>query len=383
MSAPELLVDRIEWIVGLDDQPVLRNLLITQCYHDVSSEVARVLGPQSVNWCTFATWASKTAGDFIRNEEVPKIFRSMLVDSAAFKASSARAAASLKHVHPATSFDEDSLLQVAEEAVGDVSGQIVAGNLKVFSELAPIFAKFATLFDDGKVDEQAAHALLDGLKVGPSARGGQSLLREAVEHMLAAAQETDERKRAQRMLVANAQTGLHEQIRLQPYIAGSLNAPIEDTLGKLIDRHSEEVSSRTLLGRIHSAWDRLGARLVNDVTEVWDDVATKVMMTLDIPGQTLHLGGDLPPPQGKPLYPALLDPIEDADALELLEHYDALDPDDKGEVGADNWTDLSQRMRYIIALFRSRQCEPSMFQQPFTEPQHAAIVDGKVPDGPL
>lgn len=155
MSAPPLLVDRVSWIVDRDDNPALRNLLITQCYHDLSAEVARVVGPQDVNWCTFATWASKTAGRFIRNEEVPQLFRTSLTNSPTFRESARRASESVKQAHEATRLDEGSLLGVAEEVVGDVSGQITAGNLKVFSELAPVFASFIHLFDAGSLDERA------------------------------------------------------------------------------------------------------------------------------------------------------------------------------------------------------------------------------------
>ena len=83
------------------------------------------------------------------------------------------------------------------------------------------------------------------------------------------------------------------------------------------------------------------------------------------------------------MYPEALQSIHDAEAVELLEHYLALDPDDTGEVGADDWTALAQRMRYIIALFRSRQQTAALYRQPFEDQQHAAILDGKTPGGSL
>jgi hypothetical protein len=62
-------------VIGLDAEAVRRNFLITQCYHDLSAEFARVLGGENANWCTFATWASQTAGGFIREDEIPAAFR--------------------------------------------------------------------------------------------------------------------------------------------------------------------------------------------------------------------------------------------------------------------------------------------------------------------
>ena len=42
-------------------QPVLRNLMITQCYFELSTAFRNRTG-QGANWCTFATWASRQAG---------------------------------------------------------------------------------------------------------------------------------------------------------------------------------------------------------------------------------------------------------------------------------------------------------------------------------
>ena len=99
---------------------------------------------------------------------------------------------------------------------------------------------------------------LDSLRVGPSSRDGQSLLREAMEHFLAAARESDPVAKAQHMLVANAQTGLHEQIRLQPYIAGSLNAPIENTLARIWDERGAKHDDSSRYGQRRRGGNRRG-----------------------------------------------------------------------------------------------------------------------------
>jgi hypothetical protein len=384
MAQSRLLVDQVSRIVGLEREPILRNLLITQCYHDLSSELSRVLGANNANWCTFATWASKTAGRFIRNDEVPVLFRRLLEDSNKFRNSNQRLNRGLFSLHPETTLGELDLIGLADRIVDDVSGQITAGNLKVFSELAPVFAHFIRLFDGGKLDEHGAQALLASLRVGPSSRGGQSMLREAMEAFVEAARTNDPMMKAQWMLLANAQTGLHEQIRLQPYIAGSLNAPIEETLGKIWDKHGAPPEKPSLLDRVHALWDRLGAALVHDAEKLWGDFSAEELMTLAVPGQVLRLGRALPPTSsGRPLYPSALSQIHNEEAYDLLEQYSALDPHAQGEVGADDWSALAQRMRYILALFRSRQQEGSMLSQPFSNVQIDAIWAGKVPDGPL
>jgi hypothetical protein len=51
-----------------DSDAALRNLFITQRYHDLSACLCETIGAGgNVNWSTFATWASKTAGQSIRN----------------------------------------------------------------------------------------------------------------------------------------------------------------------------------------------------------------------------------------------------------------------------------------------------------------------------
>src|ERR1700735_1101719 len=64
-------------IAALTD-PAYRNLKITQAYHDLKIALAHQFGPKNVTWCAYATWASKTAGSFIRAEEVPGLVREYL-----------------------------------------------------------------------------------------------------------------------------------------------------------------------------------------------------------------------------------------------------------------------------------------------------------------
>jgi hypothetical protein len=42
-------------VASLDAEPILRNLLITQRYHDLSESVRLLTRGQYMNWCTFGT----------------------------------------------------------------------------------------------------------------------------------------------------------------------------------------------------------------------------------------------------------------------------------------------------------------------------------------
>ena len=51
--------------------PVLRNLLITQRYHEFAVQLRDAGAGEDATWCAFAVWASKTAGATIRGEVLP------------------------------------------------------------------------------------------------------------------------------------------------------------------------------------------------------------------------------------------------------------------------------------------------------------------------
>ncbi len=58
-------------------EPVTRNLGITQAYHELSAGLAARTGP-AANWCTFATWASKQAGQTIRGQDLARALEAEL-----------------------------------------------------------------------------------------------------------------------------------------------------------------------------------------------------------------------------------------------------------------------------------------------------------------
>ena len=158
MSATEKsLVDQAERIVALDDQPVLRNLLITQAYHDLSDAMTRLVGRDSIIWVTMASWSSKTVGRFIRNDEVPELFKRALQHSAVLQRGAERLSSELRGVHPSLGMDPlERLLSLGDRVIGAVSAYLTLGNKIVFAELGTIFAKFIRAFE-GETDPVIIH----------------------------------------------------------------------------------------------------------------------------------------------------------------------------------------------------------------------------------
>lgn len=365
------LVGRVNDIIALDEDPVLRNLLITQCYHDLSTGLTRLLGSDNANWCTFATWASKTAGRFIREDEVPAALRRLIASDDAPADRHDRGGFELPTLW---SSDESGLFDMPKRVLEQVSTMIAQGNLKVFSELGPLFASMIDLYDGvARPEPERLEALLEPIRTGPSPDGGQGLLRSALTHYHNAMLTDDPDRKAELILLGNARIGLHEQVRLQPYIAGSLNAPVRclvDTVGGPAARLPEVLQSAMIEGFIRPAVEKLQA--------LWREIATKEMMTIQLPDETLHLGSDLPAQHGQPLFSPYLATIEDPELFALLSEYGAGDSSADGS-GAQDWTYLPARMGYIFELFRSRQCCPMLLSWPFTQDQREEIVCWRIP----
>lgn len=379
------LLDHVPAVIALERQPVLRNLLITQCYYEISAELVKLLGGRNAHWCTFATWASKTAGRFIRNEEVPAVLRELIlsdederevisqragITTGRGRGESERAplVSGVNLLTPWWGHGLD-LMEIPERILRELSSDIALGNLKVFEELGPLFVRMIQVYREcpRPGDAQLA-ALLDGLQTGESREGGQGLLRGAVARYHEAMLTEDTDRKAELILLANALVGLHEQVRLQPYIARALNAPVRCV------RDSVGVPGRLLPEALRSVIREQAEK----VQTLWRLLATKEMMTMRLPDELLDLGHDLPAPPGLPLHCAELATIEDRELLELLSEYDAHDQTTYG-CGAEDWASLPERMGYILELFRSRQSCSRLLERPFSREQHAEIVAWRVP----
>jgi hypothetical protein len=428
MTDAELLIDRTLEIAVPDAEPVLRNLLITQTYYELSIALARMLGNENANWCTFACWASRTAGRFIRREELPAWFRERLANSGHVQAQLERLDAGLRQVHPqvAVNHEADGLFGIVDRVLDDVTAQIAEGNRIVFLELGTAFARFVRAYGGGagnmpSIDEFVAtfspggplpdSALRDPQtgRLVSQQRGGQGALADAMRYYHKALLERDPRQKAQWMLLANALGGVHEQTRLQTYIAASLNAAIQDTL---LSSYQGAVAAQTseALPAMHGWLSDLVLPLANEVEKLWREVSTDALMELKLPEEIVHLGHSItPPPNETSLYPSDLEMLSLPALREVVTKYGAdgmrLPVDGSFEAarisvqalflrfgfgqpqarysGAHDWADLEQRMRFIITLFRSRQQVVFLLEPPFDDTQRDELLSGRVPHGPL
>ena len=373
-------------IARIDDgRATLRNLLITQRYHDLSHCLRETIGGDDANWSTFATWASKTAGDNIRGDEVPECVRD-LVERGMRHQQHDVLAATVRRLLPAFVIERATVFDAARTALADVSAQIAHGNREVFAELAPLFAGFCALVAPGAAaDDDGFNLFLAGLRPGPVERYGQGELRRAFTAYRAAHATADPGLRARLMLMGNVLIGFHEQARLQPWIRGAMAAPVADTvvagLRQAVRDALPHVLEEWALRELDDEIDAFGAALEHE----WNEIAGRHFLSLDLPGGgRLSLGEDIPPLPDGATYPELLRAIADPAALvRLIARFDR---SAAGGTASHDWAALGDRMNFILNLFRSRQLTADLYDQPFSEAQRAEIEQDRVPDsrlGPL
>jgi hypothetical protein len=101
------------------------------------------------------------------------------------------------------------------------------------------------------------------------------------------------------------------------------------------------------------------------------------MMVLTLPGRVLALGTSL----ADRYPPELADPAE-PELKELLARFEPVPPE-IDDCGARDWSDLHQRMHYIVHLFRAFHLNEQLAEPPFSAAQVASISHGVIPDGDL
>ncbi|HEY8040364.1 MAG TPA: hypothetical protein VIF15_11250 [Polyangiaceae bacterium] len=372
--------------IGQMQDGVLRNLTITQRYHDLSLALSETIGGDDVNWSTFATWASKTAGQSIRNEEVPPFVAEVVGDAGDDVMHPLGKIESAIHaVVPTSGFHPSFLLAPIAETLTTVSTSIAAGNLKVFAELSPQFVRFVQAFRGNPPTDAQLSTWIEPLDPRPAAEGGQLALRQAFTAYVAAIRASDATARARLMLLGNCMIGLHEQTRLQPQIQEAMDAPIDDILKKHLHA-SLRTGAAGLFDRLVAAVEAPLAHLVDVVEDVWERIATRFLMSLALPGgAALPLGRNIPKDAAARDYlPAALQNVVDpTELLGLLKQYDrARGASDVGSASVD-WRLLDDRMNFIVNLFRSRQKDAELLEQPFSDAQRAEIEAGRIPGAAL
>lgn len=382
-------VEEVDRITALPDL-ALRNLHVTQGYYELSTALALRLGPCS-NWCTFAIWASKQAGQTIRREDFADLLEQKLAAAPelaqafgeVFEAV-ARFGSRLDRLKTRI-FGQRLLLSVVLDRASDA---ISRGNTKVFEEIGREISRFlATFADEASFDGDRIARFVEPLRPGDPP-DGQGYLRRALTHLYEALFATDTKTRAEKILLANLEIGFHEQTRLQPEIQDALEAAMPDReelrrhlLRMVLPGAGLLLRLRLRLPRVlrHTGpLDRALDRLFETFQGVLRRAVTEALMRLEFPdGAVLQLSRDL-----RRSFPSSVRTIADPELRSLLAKIDPTADSIRGS-GAEDWADFPERMHYIADLFRGFQEEPSLSSPPFTPDQVAILKVGRRPSGRL
>jgi hypothetical protein len=375
MPAPNLTsLAEVARIAGMAD-PVARNYQITQSYHEISRAMSQRLGPVA-NWCTFATWASRQAGQTIRGEDFSKALKERLAAVPAIRASieAIAQAAMLK----GSTLGQTGIVKLIWEIVDPAAamkragGAVARGNQKVYAEIAHEFARFLeACMGDRAYDAEKITRFCAQLRPGgpPS---GQQYLGQAFSRYYLALFEKDEKQRAELILLANLECGFHEQTRLQPEIKEAMEAAVLDGplfKGKLLKALFPRQYWVQEIGSLFSALfnrptplDVAIEKFTHETRRHLRLFLTTQFMELGFPqGVRLYLGKDL-----RANFPSYLQQLTFPDLMVFLKKIDPT-PDSLSETGTIDWADLNDRLHYICDLFRCYHAKEELLGPPFED----------------
>ncbi len=319
--------------IGAMEDRGLRNRLITQTYHRIATAMSATVGSPDANWYHFATWASFSVGQIMRGEILPPWVRKLLVGDGTMLGNGTRKAA---------------LLRELDQMAGSVAADLAEGNVSVFREMAPAGAAFVAAHGGRRDDRVRARAVLDeAIRASPPVRG-KNCLAIGFDAFGAALGDIGENLRAQLVLAGSMALGAAEQARLDPVLTAVLSAAPDDVMRAFERRLRWPLLSE--IGRMLDTW--------------WDREMTRRFLVLEVPGERLRLGRDVPALAGEALIPVCVADVDCEQLQAMLDWWDRTGGTGIGDA-ALNWASLDDRMCWIGWLFRSRIRDGRLGDAPF------------------
>ena len=359
------------------DTMQLRNHRITLAYGDLSHQLSRLTagsdkeGSRNANWCTFATWSSRTIGTCIDRKPEHGLIRHLM----------RRLPLPLRHLFYGLS---ESLLCRGH---GAIYRTLAIGNRLVFLEIGTAVTHFLECFDwarGGTSDPNFeaywsdVEAFLTGLRqLDPSwlatSPPNPQNLQAGMQAYFDAISETNPKAKAELVLLGNLLVGAYEQTRVDGYLTATLSLFTTSWLHRLM--RGPKPGFVAFLGR----------GLAAPVSSLYALFTTRFFLALELPspgGMTeLMVGKPVPSMNGSSRqldFPETLRHIANPKLQAILTCYDLSDRR-YDDTRARNWTSFADRMNYITNLFRSRQCDLALFQSPWSLDQEASLLAGRLP----
>jgi hypothetical protein len=321
--------------IGTAD-PSLSNRQITLVHYQLSRVLQSVTGADSgANFHTWAVWGSRKAGVTIRQEDLGDALHNATVVAGivGLLVGAIVSFVSIKFWLVSWHWSVVILSAIFGAVCGALTGRWIAtysrreaarlvleGNRIVLEDIGKQTASFISIFHNKpEPDPHALKVFLSRLQPGPTESGGQDLLRQAFTQYYNARYSSDVKRKHEANYFANCLAVLHEHIRLEPYIKKSMPFIIRKC-------------------------------------------ATKRMMQFDVGKVKLKVSEEVPALNGLE-FPTSLQSLSDQDLKSFLEGDDGW----AGDVeSARDWTNIRERMRYIVQLFRAMHLEAAVFSEPYS-----------------
>ncbi len=320
----------------------LSNRKITLIHFNLSQALQTLTGTDSgANFHTWAVWGSRKAGVTIRQEDLGEAIRNATIVSGIVGLLAGALISSISIALWLTSLPWIIVLPSALVGMvcGGLTGRWIAiysrreasrlileGNRIVLEDIGKQTARFIETFHDKhQPDDQLLESFLAEFRTGDTSKGGQDLLREAFTNYYVARYSTDLKQKHESTYFANCLAVLHEHIRLEPYIKGSMPFIIRKC-------------------------------------------ATKRMMQFDVGKVQLKVSEEVPRLEGVP-FPESLHDLSNRRLNEFLVGREGWGGGFNALPTRD-WTNIRERMRYIVQLFRVMHLDRSVFSEPDTLIEH-------------
>jgi hypothetical protein len=317
--------------------PSLSNRRITLVHYRLSHVLQAVTGVDAgANFHTWAVWGSRKAGVTIRQEDLGEALRNatvvagivgLIVGLTVSWVSITLWLTALPGIFvPLSALFGMCCGALAGRWLATYSRReaarlILEGNRIVLEDIGKQTARFVALFHDkNEANAELLEAFVAELRPGETSLGGQDLLRQAFTQYYGARYSRDLKQKHEAAYFANCLAVLHEHIRLEPYIKKSMPYIIRKC-------------------------------------------ATKRLMQFDVGKVSLKVSEDVPVLTGLP-FPDSLHELSSRELAKFLNGETGWGGD-LGISPARDWTNIRERMRYIVQLFRVMHLEQSVFSEPY------------------
>jgi hypothetical protein len=354
----------------------LRNHRITLAYGDLSHQLAHLMagtddvGQWDANWCSFATWSSKTIGTCIDRQPEHGLIHHMVRRLPA----------------PLGRWVFSASEHLLCRGHGAIYRTLAIGNRLVFLEIGTAIGHFVDTFrskPDGEPHpefdaywvemvaflEELSHLDPSWMAVDPP---DPRTLKAGMLAYHAALSEKDPKARAELVLLGNLLLGAYEQTRVDTYLTATLSF---FTLSWL---------HRIMRGPKRGLMAVLGRGMAAPFSTLYSLFATRFFLVLDIPrGEetvALRVGQPVPSLDGNGTlsFPSVLRQVANPELQAVLTCYDISDGK-TNKTRAANWGSFADRMNYITNLFRSRQRAAGIFRPPWPSGVEKHLLAGELP----